>query len=164
MAIAAVVKRHPLTCSVAFAAFDAEELGLRGSHAFVEALPFPRERLRLNINIDMIGRADDGRLFVSGVRYTPSLQTVVETAARTSAVPVHLGHDRPIYMTGLVDDWTNASDHGSFHDIGVPFLYFGVEDHADVHQPTDTADRIDARFYAASAETVLSALLAADGR
>jgi hypothetical protein len=76
----------------------------------------------------MIGRADDGRLFVSGVRYTPSLWPVVEAAAQTSTVPVHVGHDRPLYLTGLIDDWTSASDHGSFHDIGVPFLYFGVED------------------------------------
>jgi hypothetical protein len=79
-------------------------------------------------------------------------------------VPVHLGHDRPTYLTGLIGDWTNASDHGAFHDIGIPFLYFGVEDHEDVHQPTDTSDRIDPRFLAASAETVLTTLLMADAR
>lgn len=157
------VAAHPLGHSVAFVAFDAEEIGLRGSRAFVEALPMPREHLHLDINIDMIGRSDDGRLFVSGPRYTPALLPAVEIAARTSAVPVHVGHDRPMWLTGLVADWTGLSDHSSFHDIGVPFLYFGVEDHADVHQPTDTAERIDARFFAASAETVLSALIAADG-
>jgi hypothetical protein len=164
MAIAAFVKAHPLAHSVAFVAFDAEELGLRGSRAFVAAPPFPRERMRLDINLDMIGRSDAGRLFVSGVHHTPSLRGVVEAAARMSTVPVHLGHDRPFYLTGSTDDWTSASDHGSFHDAGVPFLYFGVEDHADVHQPTDTANRIDAAFHAAAAETVLSALLAADGQ
>lgn len=112
----------------------------------------------------MISRSDDGRLFVGGVRYTPALRDIAETAALTSAVPVHLGHDRPAYLTGLIANWTGLSDHGSFHDAGVPFLYFGVEDHADVHLPTDTADRTDAAFYTASAETVLSALLAADRR
>ena len=162
LAIAAWVHSHPLRHSVVFAAFDAEELGLRGSQAFVSALPFPRERLLLDINVDMIGRSDDGRLFVSGVRYTPGLQPIVERAALASRVPVHSGHDRPMWMTGLIADWTGASDHSSFHDLGVPFLYFGVEDHADVHEPTDTADRIDASFFAASADTVLSALLAAD--
>lgn len=157
------VKAHPLDHSVAFVAFDAEELGLAGSRAFAAALPMPPEHLRLNVNIDMIGRSDDGRLFVSGPRYTPALRPAVEAAALTSAVPVHVGHDRPMWLTGLVADWTGLSDHASFHDIGVPFLYFGVEDHADVHQPTDTADRIDARFFGASAETVLSTLIAADG-
>jgi Zn-dependent M28 family amino/carboxypeptidase len=67
-----------------------------------------------------------------------------------------------MYLTGLIANWTSASDHSSFHDVGVPFLYFGVEDHADVHEPTDTADRIDTAFYTASAETVLTALLEAD--
>jgi len=162
LALAAYVRSHPLRRSIVFAAFDAEELGLRGSHAFVEALPFPLEHFLLNINVDMIGRSDDGRLFVSGVRYTPALSSIVESVARTSKVPIHMGHDRSMWVTGLIDDWTGASDHSSFHDLGVPFLYFGVEDHADVHQPTDTWDRIDSSFYAASAETVLSALLAAD--
>jgi Zn-dependent M28 family amino/carboxypeptidase len=162
LALAAYATQHRWTHSVVFAAFGSEELGLRGSRAFVHALPFGRERLRLNINMDMIGRQDDGRLFVSGLHQHPELRSVVTAAARTSRIPVHEGHDRPMYRTGLIADWTTASDHGSFHGVGVPFLYFGVEDHADVHRPTDTADRIDAEFYSAAAETVLSALVAAD--
>ena len=162
LAIAAYVKTHTPAHSVIFAAFDAEELGLRGSQAFVRTMPMPREHLLLDINMDMIGRSDDGRLFVSGVLPNPTLRPFVEAAARTSTVPVHLGHDRPMYLTGLIANWTSLSDHSSFHDAGVPFLYFGVEDHADMHEPTDTADRIDAAFYTASAETVLTALLEAD--
>jgi Zn-dependent M28 family amino/carboxypeptidase len=162
LALAAYMKGHAPAHTIVFAAFDAEELGLEGSQAFMDRLPFPRETMRLNINIDMIGRSDDGRLFVSGVRYSPALLPLVEAAARSSAVPVHVGHDRPIYLTGLIGDWTHASDHGTFHDAGIPFLYFGVEDHRDVHLPTDTADRIDGRFYAAAAEMILSTLVAAD--
>lgn len=162
LAMAAYIAAHPPAHTVVFAAFDAEEIGLRGAKAFVAALPFPKARLRLNLNVDMIGRSDDGRLFVSGVRATPTLRPIVEAAARTAAVPVHIGHDRPMLLTGLIADWTSLSDHGAFHDAGVPYLYFGVEDHADVHQPTDTADRIDAAFHAASAEMVLSTLLEAD--
>ena len=164
LAMAAYVKAHPPAHSVIFAAFDAEELGLRGSQAFVRVTPIPREHLLLDINVDMIGRSDAGRLFVSGVQQNPTLRSIVEASARTSTVPVHLGHDRPMYLTGLIANWTSVSDHSSFHDVGVPFLYFGVEDHADVHEPTDTADRIDAAFYTASAETVLTALLEADQR
>jgi Zn-dependent M28 family amino/carboxypeptidase len=164
LAIAAYVRAHPLQHSIVFAAFDAEELGRRGSQAFVAHLPFPRERLSLDINIDMIGRADDGRLFVAGLQQTPALGPIVEQAARLSVVPVHVGHDRPMYLTGLIGDWTHLSDQGSFYDAGVPFLYFGVEDHADMHRSTDTADRIDRSFYIASAETILQALIVADRR
>ena len=165
LSMAAWVHAHPLSATVVFAAFDAEELGLRGSQAFVQSLPFPKGQLRLDINLDMLSRSDAGRLFVSGVRYHPDLLTpVVEAAARSSAVELHAGHDRPMLLTGLVDDWTSLSDHGSFHDAGVPFLYFGVEDHDDVHEPSDTADRADAAFFAGAAETALSALVEADAR
>lgn len=162
LALAAYVVRHPLRHSVVFAAFDAEELGLRGAEAFVRALPFPKHRLRLDINVDMISRGDDGRLFVAGTYHYPRLLPIVESGAQGAGVPVHLGHDRPMYLTGLVANWTSASDHGAFHAQGIPFLYFGVEDHADVHTPSDTVDRVDATFFARAAETVLSTLLAAD--
>lgn len=162
LAIAAYVKAHPLRHSTVFAAFDAEELGLRGSRAFVYSMPMARDKVRLNLNIDMIGRADSGRLFVAGITQHPELRPLVVRAAQDVAVPIHLGHDRPMYLTGLTDNWTTASDHGSFEEVGVPWLYFGVEDHGDVHQPTDTADRIDAAFYSGAAEAVLSALLEAD--
>lgn len=162
LAIAAYVKAHPLHHSIVFAAFDAEELGLRGSRAFAASMPMSRDRVRLNVNIDMIGRADAGRLFVAGVTPHPELRAIVVRAAQDVTVPIHLGHDRPMYLTGLTDDWTSASDHGSFDEIGVPWLYFGVEDHADVHRPTDIADKIDADFYAGAAEAVLSALIEAD--
>lgn len=164
LAMAAYIHAHPGKHSILFAAFDAEELGLRGSRAFVEQLPFPRDRLRVDINVDMIGRSDGGPLFVAGVQHTPSLRPIVEAAAATATIPIRLGHDRPMYLTGLIADWTHASDHGSFYDAGVPFLYFGVEDHEDVHQPTDTPDRIDRAFYVGAAEAVLSTVLAADAR
>ena len=103
LSMAAWVHAHPLSATVVFAAFDAEELGLRGSQAFVQSLPFPKGQLRLDINLDMLSRSDAGRLFVSGVRYHPDLLTpVVEAAARSSAVELHAGHDRPMLLTGLM--------------------------------------------------------------
>ena len=47
------------------------------------------------------------------------------------------------------------SDQGPFHNAKVPFLYFGVEDHADYHKPTDTADKIPRAFYIEAVEVVL---------
>jgi hypothetical protein len=51
-----------------------------------------------------------------------------------------------------------ASDHGAFHEVGIPFLYFGVEDHPDYHRPTDTMAGIQPGFYNRAVRTVLSAL------
>jgi hypothetical protein len=162
LGIAANVSRRPLDHSIVFCAFNAEELGLRGARAFVAAMPFPKDHLLLDINMDMIGRSDHGRLIASGLSHYPRLRPIVEQAARTSAVAVHAGYDRSTYLTGLRDDWTTSSDQGAFYERGIPYIYFGVEDHRDLHRPTDTAERIDATFYDAAAETVLSALLAAD--
>ena len=53
----------------------------------------------------------------------------------------------------------------STEDKGVPFVYLGVEDHPDYHQPGDTFEHIDRRFYLGVVDMVLdlvSALDAAD--
>jgi Zn-dependent M28 family amino/carboxypeptidase len=164
LALVAWFQAHPPAHSLAFAAFDAEELGLRGARAFLDSGLLPAERIVVNVNLDMLARGDRGRVFVAGTAHTPELRAVVEQAARRSATAVHLGHDRPLWRTGLIDDWTTGSDHGAFHARGIPFLYFGVEDHPDYHAPTDTFERIPQRFFLQAAETVLDTLLALDAR
>lgn len=148
LAIAQWFKDHPPLHSVVFAAFDGEELGLQGAKAFVARLPFPRAQLALNLNLDMVSHNDQNEIFVAGTSYTPSLKPLVEAAAARSTVHVKLGHDRPPLVAGSVEDWTGSSDHGPFHDAGVPFLYFGVEDHPDYHAPSDTFERINRPFFA----------------
>ena len=41
-------------------------------------------------------------------------------------------------------------------------MYFGVEDHADYHKPTDTADKIAPDFLDGVAAVVLASLAALD--
>jgi Zn-dependent M28 family amino/carboxypeptidase len=147
LAIAAYLKQHPPLHSVVFAAFDGEELGLRGAKAFMHALPFPKAQLAANLNLDMVGRNNFNRIFAAGTSYTPSLKPLVEQVAMRSSVKVILGHDRSQLVAGNVEDWTDSSDHGPFHDAGIPFLYFGVEDHEDYHAPTDTVGGIKPDFY-----------------
>ncbi len=147
LTIAAFFKQHPPQHSVVFAAFDGEELGLRGAQAFVAALPFPKAQLAANLNLDMVGRNDFNRIFAAGTSYTPSFKPLVEQVAMRSNVKVILGHDRSQLVAGNVEDWTGSSDHGAFHDAGIPFLYFGVEDHEDYHAPTDTVERIKPAFF-----------------
>ena len=49
---------------------------------------------------------------------------------------------RAVYIS-VPKDWTSQSDHYAFHLKKIPFIYFGVEDHADYHKPSDTFDKID---------------------
>ena len=69
-----------------------------------------------------------------------------------------------MYRAGGVENWTYASDHGAFHAEGVPFVYFGVADHEDYHQPTDTANKIDPRFFGAAADMIVEAIRTFDAR
>lgn len=147
LAMAAWFKAHPPLHTMVFAAFDGEELGLRGAKAFVAALPFPKEQLAMNLNLDMVSHNDANEIFVAGTSYTPALKALVEQAAARSTVKVKLGHDRSQLVAGSVEDWTDSSDHGPFHAMGVPFLYFGVEDHADYHAPSDTFEHINQAFF-----------------
>ena len=155
LAIASWFKAHPPRHSIVFAAFDGEELGLRGARAFVGALPFPKAQLALNLNLDMVSHNDSNEIFAAGTSYTPALKPLVAQAAARNAVTVKLGHDRSQLVAGSVEDWTGSSDHGPFHEAGVPFLYFGVEDHPDYHAPTDTFEHINQAFFARVAALVV---------
>jgi len=160
--LAAFCRKTPFRRSVVFAAFDAEEGGLQGSRMFVAKPPVPQERIALNINFDMVSRSDKREIFVAGTYHTPDLKAPLEAVARRAPIAVLFGHDKPVAIAGGVDDWTNQSDHGPFHAAKIPFVYFGVEDHADYHKPTDTADKINRGFFVDVAETILDAVIALD--
>jgi hypothetical protein len=156
---AAACMRQPFRRTLLIAAFDAEEMGLQGARAFLSSPPVARERLALNVNLDMLARGDKGELYVAGLHHNPTLRPLLEPVAARAPITVLFGHDSP--GSGN-DDWTLQSDHGIFHQAGIPFLYFGVEDHPDYHQPTDTADKVNPDFFTSAAATVLDALRALD--
>ena len=87
------------------------------------------------------------------------MKPALASVAAASSIKLLFGHDRP---EDRGEDWTMQSDHGSFHRAGIPFVYFGVEDHPDYHRASDTAEKIDTRFFAAAANTILDALRALD--
>lgn len=161
LALAQYFVTHAPAHTMIFAALDAEESGLRGARAFLASPPVPQSRMVLNVNLDMVGRNEKNELYVAGTYHTPALLGLVEGIAAQAPVKLIPGHDRPGLPSG--DDWTNSSDHGPFHAAGIPFLYFGVEDHADYHRASDEVDRLlPADFHARAVETVLMALLRLD--
>ena len=159
LALARHCRSAPFLHNVIFVAFDAEEMGLQGARAFVKALPIPSNRtIALNINLDMVARGDKNELYIAGTHHTPALKPILEPVASRSKIKVLFGHD----SGGGQDDWTSQSDHAAFHQAGIPFLYFGVEDHPDYHKPTDTADKINPAFFYQSALTILDAVATID--
>jgi Zn-dependent M28 family amino/carboxypeptidase len=146
---------NPPANSLVFAALDGEEGGLRGAREFVRQPPVPSARIVVNVNMDMMGRNDKNELYASGTYHYPFLRTYLDSVATRSGVQLRFGHDDPRTAR---DDWTTQSDHGAFHAAGIPFIYFGVEDHADYHRPTDDTDRLMPVFYAGAVNTVLDAI------
>jgi Zn-dependent M28 family amino/carboxypeptidase len=164
LAAARYFSAHPPAHAIRFIAFDAEELGLRGSQAFVSAGVLPPDRIAVAVNMDMVSRNDRNEIFAAGTYFTPALKAMLQDVQRRAGVKILFGHDRPMRTAGGVKDWTDDSDQGPFHDAGVPFLYFGVEDHPDYHRPTDTADKIDPRFFGDVADMVVETVRTLDAR
>ena len=162
LAVGRYLHAHPPAHRVVLAAFDAEELGQQGAAAFLRNPPVPRSSIGLNVNLDMVSRNDHNEIFAAGTYHTPALKGVVDQVQRRSAVTIRLGHDRPMTGAGAPEDWTLQSDHGEFHKTGIPFLYLGVEDHADYHKPTDTADKISPTFFGAVVDMLIDVVVTAD--
>jgi Zn-dependent M28 family amino/carboxypeptidase len=152
IAVAEYLKNNPPKHSVVFAAFDAEELGLRGAAHFLEANTIPKEQIAIDINLDMVGRNDNNELYVVGTNLYTQLQPAITDLELPENFKLSVGHD------GLddKDNWVSSSDHGPFHKQEIPFLYFGVEDHKDYHQPTDDFEFIQPEFYAKAVTVIIS--------
>ena len=144
LSIAEYFSSYPPNCSIIFVAFDAEEMGLLGSMHFVSKPPVPFTKILFNLNMDMISRSKKNELFICGTHHYPQLKTLLNTVDSLSSTNVIFGHDSGSMRT---EDWTFASDHGSFHKKKIPFVYLGVVDHEDYHKITDDFERIDPSFY-----------------
>jgi Zn-dependent M28 family amino/carboxypeptidase len=159
--IAARLKAAPPEHSVIFVAFDGEERGLLGAKHFVQAPPAPLSSIALNLNFDMVARAEtDGHLWITGTYQNPSFRPILETIPANGAVSLAFGKDTP-QDTGE-NNWVHASDQGPFFDADVPFLYLGVDYHPDYHRPTDDFERITPAVFASAAELSVAAFRALD--
>ncbi|WP_137401662.1 M28 family peptidase [Echinicola rosea] len=159
LAMAAYFSENRPAHSMIFAALDAEEMGLQGAKALVRDFPFPLDQIILNVNMDMVSRSDKNEIFACGTHHYPKLKPMLEEAADDSKVNLKFGHDLP--DTGH-DDWTSASDHAPFHAKGIPFVYFGVEDHPDYHRDTDTFDKVNQDFYFQVVQLIINSVLKMD--
>ncbi|WP_298556577.1 M28 family peptidase [uncultured Algibacter sp.] len=151
-AFAEYFKNNPPKHSVILAAFDAEELGLQGSKYYVNHSIISSQDIIVNINMDMISRSNKKELYVVGTSENKKLKSLFTNSKYSSDIELIRGHDG---YDGL-DDWTYTSDHASFHKKGIPFLYFGVEDHKDYHEPTDDYENIHPLFYVEAVKTIIS--------
>ncbi|MXV17677.1 M28 family peptidase [Hufsiella ginkgonis] len=159
LAIARYFADHPPQHTLVFAAFDAEELVMRGSLAFLAKPPLPLKNIVLNINMDMMGTSTKNHLYVGGPSYYPWLKPPVEKV-HTPGDGIRLGfaYDRE----HSPDDRTYRSDHAAFHANKIPYLYFGVPEHKNYHKPADDFSNISHAFYYHAVNLVLRTVIEVD--
>jgi hypothetical protein len=119
---------------VLFLEFAGEELGLLGSAYYVEHPDFPLSKATAMINMDMIGRVRDGKVYIGGVATGSTFRPMLDRIAPKYGMNVDYSDS-----TGY-----GSSDHTSFTIGRVPVLFFFSGLHSDYHKPSDTWDKIDA--------------------
>jgi hypothetical protein len=119
---------------VLFLSFAGEEMGLLGSAWYVDHPEKPLADAVAMINLDMIGRVRNARIYIGGVETGKGLRAMLDGIT-------------PKYQMNL--DYSDSSgygssDHTSFTTKQVPVLFFFSGLHSDYHKPSDTWDKIDA--------------------
>jgi len=124
-----------------------EEHGLHGSRYYSENPLFPLANTVADVNIDMIGRRDEGHkdsnnyVYVIGSDYlSTDLYNICE-AVNTKYTKLNL--DYKYNDRKDKNRFYYRSDHYNFAKNGIPsvFLFNGV--HADYHKATDEVDKIE---------------------
>ncbi len=125
--------------SVVFMTFWGEERGLLGSKELVEASPWPLDKLVAGINIEMIGRPEEGarnKVWMTGWTET-NLGSLVAAGSRRVGVETF---EHPSLSARLY----GASDNMSFVKKGVVAHSFSAGSlHSDYHQPSDEWQKLD---------------------
>jgi len=144
--------------SIIFIGFDAEEKGLAGARYFVNNPVVSKDQILININMDMISTNFENELYAVGTYHYPFLKPYIQDYTSDAPVNVLFGYD----SNDWDQDWTLSSDHGPFHQEGIPFIYFGVEDHPHYHAPTDVFENINPEFYVKAVETIIDVIAQLD--
>jgi Zn-dependent M28 family amino/carboxypeptidase len=158
VAVAARLNAEKPEHSLLLAALDAEESGTNGARALLSDPPVARDAIVMNVNLDMVARDAGNVLFASGTSHYPFLKAYLKDIARPPVI-LKFGHD---VAGAKEEDWTKDSDHFPFHQAGIPFIYFGVEDEAQHHKPTDDAETVTKGFFVGAANTILAGIRAVD--
>lgn len=172
-ALATLHTQHNLV----FIAFGAEEIGLLGSKAYVDALTAAqRDNILAMFNVDTVGAGDFAYVYAGIIDGSRTHNTPGPTWARDLALDVannlnvDLRTTPPEGWDGFIGPW---SDHAPFAEEGIAVAYFerwnwegndlfwGVEtaEHGDfLHTARDTVDNVDPALAEPVAEVLASTL------
>ncbi|MCA9255239.1 MAG: M20/M25/M40 family metallo-hydrolase, partial [Phycisphaerales bacterium] len=113
-------------------AFSAEECGRLGSQHYVQHPFLPVRDIRGVINLDTVGRLNDGAISIHGTATADEWPHIFRGCGFVTGVP-----------NKFVPKSTEGSDQESFIAAGSPAVQIFTGAHADYHRPGDTIDRVD---------------------
>ncbi|MBK9753201.1 MAG: M20/M25/M40 family metallo-hydrolase [Nannocystis sp.] len=134
--------------TIVFTHFAGEELGVLGSKALAEALPFGDARVVAMVNLDMVGRLGPKGLAIGGLGSSDAWMPLLDKLGSAGL---------EILYEGSV---ATRSDHASFYRKDIPVLFFFTGVHSDYHRPGDHADKINLVGMTAIGEIVGGVMLA----
>lgn len=123
---------NPLKQDLIFALWSGEELGLLGSHYFVEQLSKEAlHRFSAYLNLDMVGRLDRA-LILQGTGSSSLWPEILERSNLSLGLPLVM--QQTAYL---------PTDATSFYLKGIPILSAFTGAHSEYHTPRDTPETIN---------------------
>lgn len=134
-ALAAKIRAAKFTTyNYLFMTFSAEEEGALGSKAFVEERDYKGKSIAYMINLDKVGRIDGGKaVTIAGLGTAPEFKGLIGNTPQ------------PAFRMIKENLGKSESDHKTFYNIGVPFLYFSGGDNPESGTPADIPGKINFR-------------------
>jgi Peptidase family M28/PDZ domain len=116
-----------------FICFSGEELGLLGSKHYANNPTIDLTKGNLMINMDMIGRYEEGKsITIGGWGTSKKWGSVIPPLAEQNKI------------TFKIDSaGAGPSDHTSFYTKNIPVLFFFTGVHGDYHKPSDDTELIN---------------------
>jgi len=119
--------------SIVFVTFSAEEYALNGSAHYVNDPPRDWSRHVAMINLEKLVGDPDAELITASSGTSPDFDRL------TAMTNDRLGMQVESFFPGIIAD----TDHFPFVVAGLPAMVIGTGSAADVHYPSDTADKLD---------------------
>ncbi|MCX8472870.1 MAG: M28 family peptidase [Sediminibacterium sp.] len=146
--------------TIVFLANSGEEKGLLGSQYYTSNPLLPLQKTSVDLNIDMIGRADPdfegdkkNYIYIIGDDKLSSQLVQVVDSVNNNFLKMELNR-----KYNDVDDPSRLfyrSDHYNFAKFGVPVLFYFGGLHEDYHQPSDKIDKIDFKLLKIRTQLIL---------
>ena len=115
-------------------AFSAEEEGLLGSEYFTDHPPVPIEKIKVMVNLDMVGHLDQQKeLYIGGCgTFSTRCSLSGQSEKRYSTLKVY-----------VIPGGVGGSDHVSFYRKNIPVLGMHTGGHPEYHTPKDDLETLN---------------------